>query len=112
MNLLGLLPTILKAVGKVLGIDVVKQAGDALAGAAIPPEKQVELQLALAAHEEKLKELGIEELKTVLSENLAMIASPDKFVSRARPFGLYTACLITTGMAVAEIAGVRLTRAP
>lgn len=108
MNLLGLLPTILKAVGKVLGIDVVKQAGDALAGAQIPPEKQVELQLALAEHEEKLKALGIEELKTVLSENLAMIASPDKFVSRARPFGLYTACLITTGMAVAEIAGVKI----
>ena len=108
MNLLGLLPNVLKAVGKILGIDVVKQAGDALAGATLSPEQQVAVQQALAEHEEKLKELGIEELKTVLSENLAMIASPDKFVSRARPFGLYTACLITTGMAVAEIAGVKI----
>src|SRR5574341_480663 len=100
MNLLGLLPNVLKAVGKVLGIDVVTQAGDALAGAQIPPEKQVELQLALAAHEEKLKALGIEELKTVLSENLAMIASPDKFVSRARPTMLYVATGITSLLSV------------
>src|SRR5512146_1689384 len=109
MNLLGLLPNVLRAVGKVLGIDVVKQAGDALAGATLSPEQQVAVQQALAQHEEKLRELGIKELKTALSENLAMIASPDRFVSRARPTMLYVATGITALLSV--IIGITIFRA-
>jgi hypothetical protein len=108
MNLLGLLPKVLAVIAKVTGLDVVKQAGEALAGAQLSPEKQAELQEALATHEEKLKELGIEELKAVMSESLAEINSSDKFTSRARPFGVYVACVITAALAVAEIAGVKL----
>ena len=108
MNLLSLLPGVLKTVGKVLGIDVFGKAADALGSLSLSPEQQLALQQALATHEEEMKRLGVDELKTVLSENIAMIASPDRFVSRARPFGLYTACVITAAMAVAEIFGVKI----
>jgi uncharacterized membrane protein len=108
VSLLSILPGALKAIGKVLGLDVFGKAADALGSLSLSPEQQAALQQALQAHEEEMQRLSIEELKTVLSENLAEIASPDKFVSRARPFGLYTACVITAGMAVAEIFGVKI----
>lgn len=108
MNLLSLLPGVLRAVGKVVGIDVFGKAADTLSSLSLSPEQQLALQQALASHEEAMKQLSVEELKTVLSENLAMIASPDKFVSRARPFGLYTACIITAGLAIAEIFGAKI----
>ena len=88
MNLFSLLPSILKAVGSVLGIGVVKDAGAALAAAQISPEQQVALQEALLVHEKEMAQINLDTLKSLLSESLAEIQSPDKFVARARPTGL------------------------
>lgn len=104
--LLSLLPAALKAIAKVTGLDVVKQAGDALASAQFTPEQQTELKQALMAHEAEMARLSLEDFKVAMSESLAEIQSPDKFVSRARPFGVYAACVITSALAVALIAGV------
>ena len=107
MNLLTFLPGVLKTLGGILGIsDKVKVVTDALASADGSPELRAQLQQALLAHEAEMRRLGIEELKAVMSESLAMITSPDKFVSRARPTLLYLAGLITAALAAAKIFGV------
>jgi hypothetical protein len=108
VSLLSILPGALKAIGKVLGLDVFGKAADALGSLSLSPEQQVALQTALATHEEEMQRLSIEELKTVLSENLAMISSSDKYVSRARPTGLYLFYLATFAVVVAEIFGVKI----
>lgn len=93
--LLGLLPSILRSVAKVTGISVVGDAADAITKAQLTPEQQAELQDQLLRHEQAMKALGLEELKTAVSESVAMIGSGDKFVSRARPSMLYAATGIT-----------------
>src|SRR5216117_831209 len=77
VNLFSLLPSILKAVGSVLGIGVVKDAGAALAAAQISPEQQVALQEALLVHEKEMAQINLDELKTAISESVAMIQSDD-----------------------------------
>lgn len=107
MGILDLLPGILKVAGKFLGIgDKVKEVADAIQGA--PPEVRAQIAHDLQEHEAAMKALSIEELRTVMSTELAMIASPDKYVARARPTMLYVAGLITAGMAVGMLAGVKL----
>ncbi len=106
--LAGLLPTILKTVGKITGIGIVSDAGDALQKAQLTPEQQIALNAALAEHEEKMAQISLDQLKTVMSESLAEIESPDKFVARARPAGLYIAYVGTLAIIAAEIAGVKL----
>jgi len=101
MNLLGLLPGILKTVGKVLGIGKLTEAAEALSTASISPEKQAELQQALLVHEKEMKQLAVDELKVVMSESLAMIQSEDKYTARARPTMLYVATGITALLCVA-----------
>ena len=108
MNLFSLLPSILKTVGNVLGIGVVKDAGDALAKAQLSPDQQAALQEAMLTHEKDMAQISLDELKTVMSESLAEIQSPDKFVSRARPTGLYFAYLGTLAIIVATIVGVKI----
>lgn len=96
-KLLGLLPGLLRTVGQVTGLPLLSQAADAIGGAPpLSPEQQAAMQSALQAHEEKLRELGIEQskvdtdaLKALLAESIAMIQSSDRFVSRARPSQLY-----------------------
>ncbi len=106
--LAGLLPTILKTVGKITGINLISDAGDALDKAQLTPEQKVALNTALAEHEEKMAQVDLETLKTVMSESLAEIESPDKFVARARPTGLYVAYVGTLGIIVATIFGVKI----
>lgn len=122
MAFLDILSGAIKTVGSVLHIPGSDQLADAIKPDNIPPEKQAELQAALLVHEEKMKALGIEELKVgidklraetedmkaVAAESLAMIQSPDKYTSRARPTGVYAATVITAALAVAMICGVKL----
>ena len=64
-----------------------------------------EVRLAMLEHEQELKRLAIEEMRVANEESLAMIASDDKFVSRARPSGLYTFYVCAVAEIVAELLG-------
>lgn len=108
MDLLGLLPGILKTVGKVLGIGKLNEAADELTKAQIPADKQAEIQQALIAQVAQIRQLDVDELKQVMSEALAEIQSPDKYVSRARPTGLYLFYLVSAGLATAIIFGIKI----
>src|SRR6267142_1360785 len=106
--LFNLLPTILKTVGKITGIGVLNDASDALSKAQLTPEQQTQLQTALLEHEAAMKQLSIDEMKTALSESIAMISSSDKYVARARPTGLYIFYLVSGGIATAMMFGVKI----
>lgn len=109
MGLLSILPGALKAIGGLLGIgDKVKAVTDAIEGAAGTPELRAQLQTALQSHEEEMKRLSIEELKAVMSESIAMVQSPDKYVSRARPTGLYIFYGVSAAIAIGMLFGVKI----
>jgi len=106
--LLKLLPTVLRTVGKVVGIDIFDKAADAITGVQLTPEQQAALEQAMLVHEREMRALSIEEMRTVMSESLAMISSSDKYVARARPTGLYIAYLCTLALVVALVAQVKI----
>jgi hypothetical protein len=106
--LAGLLPTILKTVGKVTGLSILGDAGDALDKAQLTPEQKVALNAALAEHEEKMAQIGLDQFKTAMSESLAEIQSSDKFVARARPTGLYAYYLVCLAIVGAMLAGLKI----
>lgn len=106
MNILGLLPGILKTVAKITGLDIFNTAAGAVGG--MSPEEKIELQKAMMEHEAAMKQLGIEEMKAAMSESLAMIASPDRYVSRARPTGLYIFYAVTAVIAIGMLLGVEI----
>ena len=108
MNIFSFLPGILRTVGSVLGLNIVKDAGNALAAAQLSSEQQAALQTALLEHEAQMSAIRLDELKTVISESVAEIQSSDKYVARARPTGLYVAYAGTIGMIVATILGVKI----
>jgi hypothetical protein len=104
---LKLLPSVLRTIAKITGLPL-GDAATALEGAKITPEQQLALQESLERHEQAMKALSIDEMKTAMSESLAMIASPDKYVSRARPTGLYIFYGVSGGIAAAMIFGVHI----
>lgn len=106
--LLGLLPTILKTVARVTGLGVASDAADAIAKAQLTPEQQEALQAELGRHQEAMKALSVDEMKTAMSEALAMISSSDKYVSRARPTGLYIFYGVSGVIAVGMLFGVKI----
>lgn len=108
MNLFKLLPGVLRAVAKIIGIDSVDKAAAALEQAQLTPEQQAAVEQALIAQTVSIRQLDVEELKTVMSESIAEIQSADKYVARARPTGLYLFYLATFATVVAEIAGVKI----
>ena len=83
------LPKIVKAAAGILGLDSVKELADAIENDKLTPEQRLALAQAAQEHEAAMRQLGIDEMKTAMGEYMAMIASPDKYVSRARPTGLY-----------------------
>jgi hypothetical protein len=105
--LLKLLPGILKTIARLTGLPL-GDAASALEGAQLTPEQAAAVQDALQRHEQAMKALSVEELKAVISENVAMVTSPDKYVSRARPTGLYIFYAITGVLAVAKILGAAI----
>lgn len=106
--LLGLLPTILKTIGRVTGLSVVNDAAEALTKAQFSPEQQAQLQSELLRHEAAMKQLSIDEMRTAMSESLAMISSADRYVSRARPTGLYIFYGVSSAIAVGMLFGVKI----
>ena len=107
MGILDLLGPILKVAGKVLGIgDKVKEVADAIEGA--PPEVRAKIAADLQQHEQALKALSIEEMRVAMSESIAMVQSSDKYVSRARPTGLYIFYLASAAIAVGMLFGVKI----
>lgn len=111
MNLLDILKPVLSTIGDITHIGIFNTAADAIGGdqmKALPPETQLALETALQKHEEAMRSLDIEELKTFISESLAEINSTDKYTSRARPTGVYAATIITAMMATGMLFGVKL----
>jgi len=107
MGLLDLLPGALKGIGKLLGIGgKVQEVADAISGA--PPEVRAQMAAALQEHERAMRQLDIDELKTFMSESLAEIQSPDRYVSRARPTGLYIFYIVSAAIAVGMLFGVKI----
>lgn len=107
MNILSLLPGVLKTAAKVLGVDI-EGAAKAIVGNTLTSEQQASLTAGLREHEEEMKRLSIEELKVLMSEGMAMIASPDKYVSRARPTGLYIFYGVSAAIAIGMLFGVKI----
>lgn len=106
-GLLNLLPDALKVIGKVLGIGgKVQEVADAIAGA--PPEVRAQLTKDLQVHEQEMKRLAIAEMQTANEEGLAMVASSDPYVARARPTGLYLFYAASVALVIAHIAGVEI----
>lgn len=108
MNLLALLPTVLKGVGKVLGLNVFNDAATALQNATLTPEQQTALQSELAKHEEAMAQINLDALRTIMSESIAEIQSSDKYVARARPTGLYIFYGVSATIAVGMLFGVKI----
>jgi len=106
--LLSLLPKALKAIAGILGVDSVKDVLDTLQNNRLTPEQRVALDAAMKEHEAEMARLNIEEMKAAMAESLAMIQSSDKFVARARPFGLYSFYLATLALVAASIAGAKV----
>lgn len=106
--LLGLIPKIIKTAASILGVDSVKDVIDAIEGHKLTPEQQLALETATLEYQKDMRALDIEELKALLSEPLAMLASSDKFVSRARPTGLYIFYAVSSAIAIGMLFGVKI----
>lgn len=92
---------IIKAAAGVLGIDSVKDVVDAIQGNKLTPEQRLAIENATNEHEKEMTDLA-------LSETNLMLQSQDKYVSRARPTGLYVAYACSVGMVVALITGTHI----
>lgn len=71
------------------------------AGPKLTPEQQLALQTEMDKHEADM-------LSALNAESIAEIQSPDKYVARARPTGLYIAYACTLGMVTALVLGIKL----
>ena len=96
---------VFRAAAKIVGVDVLNEAAKTVEALQMTPEQEQAFKVAVMEHERELRQLDIEEIKTAMGESLAMIGSSDKYISRARPTGLYIAYVCTAAMAVALIAG-------
>ena len=106
--LLSLIPKILKVAGSILGVDSIQGVVDAIEGNKLTPEQKLALETAVQEHEKEMRALDIDELKQVMSETSLMIQSQDKFVSRARPTGLYVAYACSIAMVVTLMTGTHI----
>ena len=100
LTLFKFLPTVLKGIGKITGLNILNDAADAITGTKLTPEQaQAMSQLDL----EKLKvELDAEkaEIESASRVDVAMLTNPDKYTVRARPTSLYMATACTTFLIV------------
>jgi holin (3TMs family) len=106
--ILNLAGKVIKAAAGILGIDSVKDVVDAIANNKMTPEQRLAIEASANEHEEEMERLNIEAMKVAMQESLAMVTSEDKFVKRARPFGLYSFYLASLALVVAEIAGAKV----
>src|SRR2546425_12979333 len=63
---------------------------------------------SLLVHEKEMAQINLDTLKSLLSESLAEIQSPDKYVARARPTGLYIFYLVSAAIAIGMLFGVKI----
>lgn len=108
MNWLSLIPDALKAIGKITGLNIASDAADAITKLTLSPEQQAQLQQALFTHEQAMAQINLDQFKTAMSEAVAEIQSPDKYVSRARPTGLYIFYIVSGAIAVGMLLGVKI----
>lgn len=95
MSIFDVLPKLLKTAGSILGVNSVGDIVDALEGNKMTPEQKVALDAAAKQFEIENRQIDTEQMKQFVSEAIAEIQSTDKFVSRARPTGLYLAYLLS-----------------
>lgn len=99
---------VIKAAAGILGVDSVKDVVDAISNNKMTPEQRLALEAAAQEHEAEMERLNIEAMKVAMQESLAMVTSDDKFVKRARPFGLYSFYVASLALVIAEIAGAKV----
>lgn len=98
--LISVLGKLVKIAGNVLGVDSVKDVVDAFENNKLTPEQKAALEAGLREHEEAMEQFSLERMKLAVQESVALIQSPDKFVSRARPTMLYAATVVVMFLAV------------
>lgn len=103
-GVLSFLPKLLNtAADAIPGAGILRDAATLLsnAGPTLTPEQQLALQTEMDKHEADM-------LSALNAESIAEIQSPDKYVARARPTGLYIAYACTLGMVTALVLGIKL----
>jgi len=106
--IIGIAAKIIKAAAGVLGVDSVKDVVDAIQGGKLTPEQRLAIETATDEHEKEMRQLDLDELKVFMSESLAEIQSSDKYVSRARPTGLYIFYAVSAAISVGMLFGVKI----
>lgn len=109
--LLGILPKIIKAAGSILGVDSVKDVVDAIEGNKLTPEQKVALDTATKQFEVEMRQIDTEQMKQFVAESVAEIQSSDKYVSRARPTGLYLAYALSAFVVIGMLTHLPIDRA-
>lgn len=110
MNVFDIVKGVLRTAAKVAGVDIGGDGGVLEKAASILDrvKETPEMRAELLKHEEEMKRLATEEMHVANEEALAMIASQDRFVSRARPTGLYLFYGCSVALVLAHIAGVKI----
>lgn len=103
--LISLIPKVVKVAASILGVDSVKDVVDALQNNKLTPEQRLALDAAEKQFEVEMRQADTEQMKQFVAEAVAEITSSDKFVSRARPAGLYLAYFFTGIVVVAAVFG-------
>lgn len=100
IQIIGWIPKIIKVAASVLGVDSVKDVVDALENNKLTPDQRVALDAATKQYALEMRGFDLEEVKSTMTQAIAELQSPDKYVSRARPTILYVASGISIFLAV------------
>lgn len=106
--LISLIPKIVKTAANILGVDSIKDVVDTFEQNRLTPEQRVALDAADKQFALDMRQADIDELKTFMSESLAEIQSSDKYVSRARPTGLYIFYAVSAAIAIGMLFGIKI----
>jgi len=111
---MGIFDSILKVVktaAGLLGVTSVKDLTAAIEGGKLTPEQRVALDAAAKQFEIENRQIDLEQMKQFVSEAVAEINSGDKYVSRARPTGLYLAYVLSGLVVVGMLFKIAIDRA-
>jgi len=111
---MGIFDSILKVVktaAGLLGVTSVKDLTAAIEGGKLTPEQRVALDAAAKQFEIENRQIDLEQMKQFVSEAVAEINSGDKYVSRARPTGLYLAYVLSGLIVVGMLFKIAIDRA-
>lgn len=99
---------VLKTGAKLIGLNLSAPEGGILEDAAVILERlkdSPEMKAAMLEQEVEMKRLAIEEMRVANEEGLAMIQSQSRFVSWARPMGLYLFYGCCVALVIGHLAG-------